>query len=144
MAEALLRHHGGARFNARSAGFAPAKCVHPQILELLTQSDIDTSSLHTKSWQEFFGASRVFPVDVIVTLSEDARSGCPRWTGDPVRVHWPVDDPLATSNADMMEWKLRKCLATLENRITTFVKSRVAQSPSELLLQLKDISLVGA
>jgi hypothetical protein len=41
-----------------------------------------------------------------------------------------------------MEWKFRKCFATLESRITTLVKNRVAQSTDELLLQLKDIAMV--
>ena len=83
-------------------------------------------------------------MDVIVTLSEEARAHCPTWPGNPIRVHWPVEDPMSAAKPDMREWKFRKCFATLECRINSFVKSRVAQTPCELLLQLKDIGLVVA
>jgi arsenate reductase len=75
-------------------------------------------------------------------LSEDARTSCPAWPGEPVRVHWPVDDPLSAEKPDVREWKFRKCFATLESRIATLVKTRAAQNPAELLLQLKDIGMV--
>jgi arsenate reductase (thioredoxin) len=77
-----------------------------------------------------------------VTLSEEARRECPAWPGDPVRVHWDVDDPLSAEKADIREWKFRKCYATLESRIASLLKTRPAQSQSELLLQLKVIGMV--
>lgn len=150
MAEALLRHRGGCRFVARSAGMQPEAGVHDVVLTLLKEMGVDTAMLHTKSCQEIQKAARLCPVDVIVTLSEEARALCPRpWSGggavaDPVRVHWPVDNPLLDSTPEGIEWKVRKCIATLDNRITAFVKSRVAQSPTELMLQLKDAALVVA
>lgn len=142
LAEGLLRHKGSARFTARSAGFRPLQNSHPQALALLEAEDISTEGLHPKGWGEFLAAAQIVPVDVIVTLSEEARTYCPPWPGDPVRVHWPVDDPLSAEKPDVMEWKFRKCFATLESRIASLVKTRAAQSPMELLLQLKDIGMV--
>jgi protein-tyrosine-phosphatase len=147
MAEALLRHIGGGpggRFRARSAGYQPAPNVHPSTLALLKAEGIPTDFLHTKGWGEFVASAHIVKFDVIVTLAEEARQNCPAWPGNPVRVHWPVDDPLAATNPDVMEWKFRKAFATLESRIATFVKSRAAQNPFELLLQLKDIGMVVA
>ena len=63
-------------------------------------------------------------------------------TPGPVRVHWPVDDPLSAEKTEVMEWKFKKCFATLESRIATLIKTRIAQNPSELLLQLKGIGMV--
>ena len=143
VAEALLRARGGVRFTARSAGLRPLAEAHPQTLAPLQAEGLSTEGLHAKSWGEFLAAAHVMRVDVIVTLSEEARSHCPTvWPGNPVRVHWPVDDPLSVEKPDVMEWKFRKCFATLETRIATMVKNRVAQSADELLLQLKDIAMV--
>jgi protein-tyrosine-phosphatase len=138
-----LRQKGGDRFKARSAGLNPLTDVHPLALGLLTSAGISTDGLHCKGWGEFLAAANLVKIDVIVTLSEDARLEIPNnWPGNPVRAHWPIDDPLATSSADVREWKFRKCFSTLETRINTLVKSKIAQSSCELLLQLKDIGMV--
>jgi arsenate reductase len=142
MAEALVRHKGSDRFRARSAGFKPLHDVHPHTLTLLTAGGISTEGLHPKGWKEFLAAWNVVKCDVIVTLSEEARIGSPVWPDNPVRVHWPVDDPLSAEKTDVMEWKFRKCFHLLETRIALLIKSRIAQSPCELLLQMKDIGMV--
>ncbi len=142
LAEALLRQKGGDRFNARSAGYKSLHAVHPHALALLTAEGVPTDGLHAKGWGEFLAAAHLLKVDVIVTLSEEAQAYSPAWPNNPVRVHWPVDDPLSAEKADVMEWKFRKCFNTLEARIAALVKSRIAQAPCELLLQLKDIGMV--
>ncbi len=142
MAEALLRRKGGQRFLARSAGLRPLPRIHPHTLALLATHDIPIDGLHCKGLGEFLAAARILPIDVIVTLSESARQECPQWPNNPVRVDWPVDDPLSAAKPDVMEWKFRKTFAVLENRIEALIKSRVAQSPSELLLQFKDVGMV--
>jgi arsenate reductase len=142
LAEALLREIGGSRFKARSAGFRPRGYVDPHTLALLASEGISIEGLHSKGWGEFVAAAHLLKIDVVVTLSEEARLNCPRWLDDPVRVHWTVDDPLAAEKADAREWKFRKCFATLEARINTMIKTRLAQTPGELFLQLKGIGMV--
>jgi arsenate reductase len=142
LAEAILRQKGSARFQARSAGYKPLAHIHSHALQLLSAEGIGIDGLHTKGWNEFFAAARIIKIEVIVTLSEDARQNIPTWPGDPVRVHWAVDDPLSAEKADVMEWKFRKCLNTLEARIDALVRTRVAASPCELFLQMKDIGMV--
>src|ERR1700679_2372586 len=142
LAEALLRELGGDRFNARSAGFKPLPDVNPHTLALLASEGISINGLHSKGWGEYLAAAHVIEMDVIVTLSEDARTNCPVWPGDPVRVHWTVDDPLSAEKPDVMEWKYKKCFATLEARIARLIKTRLARKPEELLLQFKDIGMV--
>ena len=142
MAEALLRHSAGVRFEALSAGCNILPTVDPQTLKLLASEDISTDGLHTKNWNEYFHSTRSILVDVIVTLSEEARANCPQWPGDPVRVHWPVDDPTASSCGDMREWKLRKCFSTMQNRVEALIKQRAPHSPAELMLQLRSIAAV--
>jgi arsenate reductase (thioredoxin) len=142
IAEALLNAKGSGRFTARSAGYRPLPEVHSETLALLQSEGLVTENLHTKGWGEFLASSHILKADVIVTLSEEARQNCPPWPGDPVKVHWTVDDPLGAERADVREWKFRKCFATLEARVNTLVRSRLPQTPGELFLQLKDIGMV--
>jgi protein-tyrosine-phosphatase len=142
LAEALLRAKGGDRFNARSAGFRRLEEVHPHTLALLAEAGVSANGLHTKGWGEFVACAHLIKVDVVVTLSEEARANGPIWPSEVVRVHWSIDDPLSASKPEVMEWKFRKCFNTLEARISALVKSRITRAPSELLLQLKDIGMV--
>jgi len=142
IAEALLNSRASGRFTARSAGYAPLPAPHPETIALLESEGIATGSLHTKGWGEFMASAHILKADVIVTLSEEARLNCPAWPGDPVKVHWTVDDPLGAERADVRDWKFRKCFSTLEARINTLVRSRLPQTPGELFLQLKDIGMV--
>ncbi|NTU76795.1 MAG: arsenate reductase ArsC [Alphaproteobacteria bacterium] len=143
LAEALLNAKKSESFRARSAGFQPLPEAHPETLALLKAEGVPTDHLHTKGWKEFFAAASLVKIDVIVTLSEEARVHCPMpWPGNPVRVHWAVDDPLGATREDMREWKFRKCFATLQARLNALVRSRAPQSPEELLLHFKDIGMV--
>jgi len=142
LAEALLRQKGGDRFKARSAGLKPLMDIQPETLELLRDAGISTDGLHSKGWGEYLAAANLIKMDVIVTLSEDARVEPTVWPHNPVRVHWSVDDPLSANCADVRDWKFRKCFNTLETRINALVKNKVAQGAGELLLQLKDIGMV--
>ncbi len=141
LAEALLRHKGSHRFQARSAGYCPLPDVAPEALQILEQSYIRTSGLHVKKWTEYWIAAYQMTVDVIVTLSPEAQHYCPQWPNDPVRVHWPVDDPLGAPSADVREWKFRKCFATLESRVNRLVKTQITSSRTQLMLQLLDIGM---
>ena len=142
IAEALLNAKGSDRFTARSAGYKPLAEIHPETLALLRDEGLATENLHTKGWGEFLASAHILRVDVIVTLSEEARLNCPPWPGEPVKVHWTVDDPLGAERADVREWKFRKCFSTLEARVNTLVRSKLPQTPGELFLQLKDIGMV--
>jgi protein-tyrosine-phosphatase len=142
LAEALVNVKGSDRFCARSAGFKPLPEPHPEALALLEAEGFEVASLHTKGWSEFLASAHVLKVDVIVTLSEEAKVNCPSWPGDPVRVHWTVDDPLGAERADVREWKFRKCFATLDARVNALVRGKLPRTPSELFMQLKDIGMV--
>ncbi len=142
IAEALINAKGSDRFTARSAGYRPLPEIHPETLSLLKEEGLLTSNLHTKGWGEFLASAHIVKVDVIVTLSEEARLNSPVWPNDPVKVHWAVDDPLGAERPDVREWKFRKCFATLEARVNTLVRGRLPQTPGELFLQLKDIGMV--
>jgi arsenate reductase len=54
MAEALLRKHGGDRFEVVSAGLDPTE-VHPLTRQALSEVGIDASELSAKGAKEFLG-----------------------------------------------------------------------------------------
>jgi len=90
MAEALLRHIGGERFNARSAGVEPAGYVHPVALETMRRMNVPTDGLYSKSWDQFADD----PHDIIITVCDYAAiQPCPSWPGRPATAHWGLPDP---------------------------------------------------
>jgi len=106
MAEALLRHLGGGRFEALSAGSHPAGYVHDLAIAAMSRMGIPMGNPWSKSWDEF--ADRSF--DVAITLCDDAAGEtCPVWTGNPIRAHWSLPDPAGHLGTDeeRLEFALR-------------------------------------
>lgn len=143
IAQTLLNAKNSTLYRARSAGTAPLEAVHTETRALLESTGFVTEKLYPKRWQDFYVAREFVPVDVIVTLSEQAKTICPcSWPEGPVHVHWPVDDPLSAVRADIREWKFRKCFSTLDARISALVRGRPPNSREELWLRLKDASML--
>ena len=95
MAEALLRQHGGERFEVHSAGTEP-KGVNPLTLRVLGDAGIDTSFARSKSVTEFLGQS----FDYVVTVCDQARQTCPVFPGVHASLHWGYEDPAAAEGSD--------------------------------------------
>lgn len=90
MAEALLRHLGGEKFQALSAGSHPAGYVHELALETMRRMGVSTAGLYSKSWDEFVAT----PIDIVLTLCDHAAGQtCPAFPGPAVRAHWSLPDP---------------------------------------------------
>src|ERR1039457_443094 len=88
MAEALANHFLGAHFQAYSAG-TEATRVNPLAAMVLKELSIDTTSLRSKTIDEFAGQS----FDHVVTLCGDANEKCPLFFGGVKRLHHGFDDP---------------------------------------------------
>jgi arsenate reductase len=95
MAEALLRHHGGDRFEVHSAGTEP-KGVNPLTLRVLGEAGIDASFARSKSVAEFLGQS----FDYVVTVCDQARQTCPVFPGVHESLHWGYEDPAAAEGTE--------------------------------------------
>lgn len=95
MAEALLRHHGGDRFEVSSAGTEP-KGVNPLTLRILAEAGIDGSFARSKSVTEFLGQ----PFDYVVTVCDQARQSCPVFPGVHESLHWGYEDPAEATGTD--------------------------------------------
>jgi len=90
MAEALLRHDAGDRFEAFSAGARPSR-VRPEAIEVMRELGIDISNQRSKSVEKFAGQS----FDYVLTVCDDARESCPVFPGRAIQIHRSFDDPAA-------------------------------------------------
>ena len=95
MAEALLRQHGGDRFDVDSAGTEP-RGVNPLTLRVLGESGIDASWARSKSVQDFLGQT----FDYVITVCDQARQVCPVFPGVHESLHWGYEDPAEATGSD--------------------------------------------
>lgn len=97
MAEAILRHVGGDRFEALSAGSHPAGFIHALAEIAMERMGISLDGQTSKSWDEFVGT----PIDAAITLCDAAAAiPCPNFPGAPVRAHWSTPDPSQQPGTD--------------------------------------------
>ena len=88
MAEGLLRHLAGDRFDAASAGTA-ATAVRPLAVRAMDELGIDISSQESKTLDRYLGE----PFDAVVTVCDQANEACPVFLGAKERLHWSFPDP---------------------------------------------------
>jgi protein-tyrosine-phosphatase len=97
MAEALLRHVAEGRFEAHSAGAFALGYIHPLAEAALERLGVPMAGQHSKSWDVY----RDEPFDLVITLCASVAAGtCPDWTGAPIRMNWPLEDPVAFPGTD--------------------------------------------
>ena len=95
MAEGLLRHMAGDRFDVQSAGTI-ASFVRPQAIRAMQEVGIDISSHRSKSVDEFAGHG----FDYVITVCDNAKQNCPIFSGRTERIHWSFDDPAEAAGSD--------------------------------------------
>jgi arsenate reductase len=95
MAEAIVNARLGHDWQAFSAGTAPAGFVHPAALRALAEIGINHHG-RSKSVDEFKGV----PLDLVVTVCDDAAENCPLWLGPGVRSHLGFPDPAKASGSE--------------------------------------------
>jgi arsenate reductase len=93
MAEGLLRHLAGERFEALSAGLEPGNEVHPLAIKVMEEIGVDISCQKPKAVDVYLGKTMIH---YLMIVCNKAQSTCPRiWPGLPneKRYYWPVNDP---------------------------------------------------
>ncbi len=88
MAEGLLRHHGGDRFEAFSAG-TQATRVRPEAARAMAELGIDISGQESETLDRYLGE----PFDYVITVCDEANEACPFFPGAKERLHWSLPDP---------------------------------------------------
>jgi arsenate reductase (thioredoxin) len=94
MAEGLLRHLGGDRFEVHSAGIVESY-LRPETVASMREIGIDISGQYSKEADVYAGQ----PFDVVVTTCDEAKEVCPLFPGAKRTVHWSIPDPVGRGPA---------------------------------------------
>jgi arsenate reductase len=124
MAEGLLRHDGGDRFEVESAGVNPSK-VRPEAVEAMREVGIDISGHRSKSAEEFVGQD----FDYIITVCDNARETCPVFPGHAERIHRSFEDPPTPGAADPDE--MMAVFRRVRDEIREWVKGFIQEQAGE-------------
>jgi arsenate reductase len=92
MAEGLLRHLAGDRFDVFSAGTKPVG-LNPNAVKAMAEIGIDISAHRSKSVEQFAGQE----FDYVITVCDNAREACPFFPGAAKRLHHSFEDPAAAA-----------------------------------------------
>lgn len=118
MAEAMLRKHGGDRFEVYSAGLEPS-VINPFTVKVLNEVGIDTSAQYSKPLSTFMGK---MDFDYLITVCSNANEKCPFFPGMGKRLHWPFEDPAAMTGSDTKKnMKFREVKDQIEEKIKTWL-----------------------
>jgi|HubBroStandDraft_5_1064220.scaffolds.fasta_scaffold318209_2 protein-tyrosine-phosphatase len=112
MAEALLRHVAGRRFEVFSAGTTPRENVHPDALQTLRRNSVPVEGLSPKDVARFAGGR----FDYVITLCDQAREHCPRFASAET-MHWTFEDPAAVSEPADRKRAFEGVFAGLSQRV---------------------------
>jgi arsenate reductase len=95
MAEGLLRHLAGDRFEAHSAG-TEATYIRPLAIRAMDEIGVDISGQESKTLERYLGK----PFDYVITVCDDANEACPFFPGATNRLHWSLPDPSAAKGTE--------------------------------------------
>jgi arsenate reductase len=95
IAEAIVNHDLAGQWRAFSAGTQPAGYVHPLAVKVLAEIGINHHGV-SKSTEQFRG----LPLDVVITVCDDAAENCPVWLGSGKKVHIGFPDPAKVKGSE--------------------------------------------
>ena len=117
MAEGLLQHVAGDRFEVYSAGTRPTE-VRPEAIKVMDEIGIDISGQYPKFVDKFVGQD----FDYVVTVCDSAKEACPFFPGNVQRLHWSFEDPAAVQGSDVERLAaFRKIRDQIRTRIGSFL-----------------------
>ncbi len=119
MAEGLVDHFLGDRWEALSAGTKPSGYVHPLAIKAMAELDIDISDQRSKSVGEF----RDIAFDIVITVCDDAAENCPLWLGSGEVKHIGFPDPAdATGSEEERMEVFREVRDGLRRKVLRYLK----------------------
>lgn len=140
MAEAILRHVAGDKFEALSGGTHPAGVVQPIAIRALEKMGVPTDGLESKHLDQFAD----YPVNIAITVCDNASAECPSWLAADIKVHWGLPDPtFHAGDEDEREAFCTEIAERILKRVTRLVTIRFDQFSkaklSEILNSLADL-----
>lgn len=129
MAEGLLRARGGDPYAAFSAGTHPTE-VHPLAMRVMRELGIDLDEHWSKGIDTFVDQP---PMDLVVTVCDQAAEACPVFPRARVQAHWGFPDPSqVTGSEEVRLAAFRNIRDFIAVRITQFLALHPADSQEKL------------
>jgi len=116
MAEGLLRHFAGDRFEVFSAGTRPTG-LNPNAVTAMSEIGISVAGSRSKSVDEFAGQR----FDYVFTVCDNAKESCPVFPGGAKKLHQSFEDP-AAAPADRQLGVFREVRNQIAERLRKFVR----------------------
>ena len=95
MAEGLLRHMAGDKFEVYSAGSHPSR-LHPASVAVMAEWGIDIARHTADPIDDYLDTG----IDIAITVCDNAQQYCPTFPGNVEQIHWGLDDPYHGWEAD--------------------------------------------
>ncbi len=95
MAEGILRHVAGGRFEVHSAG-TESTHVRPLAVEAMAEVGADISGQESKTLERFVEE----PFDYVITVCDNAKETCPVFPGNATRIHRSFEEPPPSTVGD--------------------------------------------
>lgn len=95
MAQALLKHHAGERFEVVSAGLEPG-VLNPLTVRVLQETGLDTEHLYAKDVKQMIAEYFHY----VITVCDRAEANCPIFPHATYRMSLPFEDPAAAQGSD--------------------------------------------
>ena len=120
MAQALLEHHGGSRYQVTSAGLEPGM-VNPLTVQVLQESGLPTGHLQAKGVRPLIAEHFTY----VITVCDRAEANCPIFPNATYRLAWAFDDPAAATGSDEERLAVfRRVRDEIDARIQAWVAQR--------------------
>ncbi len=92
MAEGLLKHIAGDKYDVFSAGINPTD-VNPKAIDVMQEIGINISKQRSKSVNLYKDDC----FDYVITVCDNAKENCPYFPGSKM-IHWNIKDPATAEN----------------------------------------------
>jgi arsenate reductase len=128
MAEGLLRHDAGDRFEVASAGTKPSR-VRPEAIEVMREVGIDISGHRSKNVDEFSGQH----FDYVLSVCDHAKESCPIFPAGTAALHRNFEDPAAL---DGTEQERLTAFGRVRDQLRSYLREFAASDPAFILNKL--------
>ena len=113
IAEGLLGHLAGDRFEAYSAG-TEATHVRPLAVRAMDEVGVDISAQESETLGRYLRE----PFDYVITVCDEANEACPFFPGANERLHWSFPDPSKAQGTEEERLEVfRRVRDDIEDRI---------------------------
>jgi arsenate reductase len=127
MAEGLLRMRGGAHYEVFSAGTQP-RSVHPLAIKAMQEIGIDISEAAGHSSKGFETFTDEPPMDLVVTVCDEAAEECPFFPNARRQEHWSFPDPSQATGTEQERLAVFRSIRDLiAGRMAQFLKDQETQ-----------------